>query len=99
MNKHRATFTLDQETETVLRRTAERLAMTKSQIVREAVQEYGARVGRLSEAERLRLLDLFDEHVPRIPERPESEVEAELAQIRRARRTGGRGSTGNGDRS
>ena len=88
--KHRATFTLDDQTETVLRRTAERLNMAKSEVVREAVQEYGARVGRLSEAERLRLLAAFDEHVRRIPQRPLAEVEAELEEIRRARRSGGR---------
>ena len=74
----------------VLRRTAERLNMAKSEVVREAVQEYGARVGRLSEAERLRLLTAFDEYVSRIPERPLAEVEAELEEIRRARQRGGR---------
>ena len=96
MNKHRATFTLDEETETVLRRTAERLAKAKSEIVREAIQDYGARVGRLSEGERLRLLAVFDEQVPRIPERPLAEVEAELEEIRRGRRLGGRGSGDSG---
>jgi hypothetical protein len=90
MNKRRSTFTLDEETERVLRRTAERLGMAKSEIVREAVQEYGARVDRLSEAERLRLLSAFDELVPRIPERPLEEVEAELEEIRSSRRGGGR---------
>ena len=93
MNKSRATFTRDEETEAVLRRTAERLAKSKSEIVREAVQEYGARVGRLSEAERLRLLAAFDEHVPAIPERSLAEVEAELEEVRRGRRTGGRSGT------
>ncbi|MDH3228126.1 MAG: hypothetical protein OEM67_13710 [Thermoleophilia bacterium] len=96
MNKHRATFTLDEATETVLRRTAERLSKAKSEIVREAIQEYGARVGRLSERERLRLLAAFDEHVPRIPERPLAEVEAELEEIRQTRRAGGRGSAEGG---
>ena len=91
MNKHRATFTLDDETETVLRRTAERLSKSKSEIVREAVQEYGARVGRLSEAERLRLLSAFDTLVPEIPERSIAEVEAEIEEIRTSRRAGGRG--------
>lgn len=91
MNKRRATFTLDEETEIILRRTAERLSMAKSEVVREAVQEYGARVGRLSEAERLRLLAAFDQHLPRIPERTEAEVEVELEEIRHARRSGGRG--------
>ena len=90
MNKRRATFTLDEETETILRRTAERLAKAKSEIVREAIQEYGARAGRLSENERLRLLTVFDEHIPRIPERPLTEVEAELEEIRRSRQGGGR---------
>jgi predicted DNA-binding protein len=90
MNKRRATFTLDEETETVLRRTAERLGKAKSEIVREAIQDYSARVGRLSEAERLRLLAVFDQMVPRIPERPLAEVERELETIRRARRGGGR---------
>ncbi len=90
MNKHRATFTLDEATDTVLRRTAERLSKPKSEVVREAIQEYGARVGRLTEAERLRLLAAFDEHVSRIPERPLAEVEAELEALRQARRGGGR---------
>jgi predicted DNA-binding protein len=96
MNKRRATFTLDEETETVLRRTAERLGKPKSEIVREAIQDYGTRVGRLSEAERLRLLAVFDDMVPRIPERPIAEVERELETIRRARR-GGRRRAGSGE--
>jgi predicted DNA-binding protein len=90
MNMHRATFTLDDITEAVLRRTAERLGKPKSEVVREAIQDYGARIGRLSEAERLRLLAAFDELVPRIPRRPLAEVEAELEAIRVARRGGGR---------
>lgn len=87
---HRATFTLDEATERVLYRTATRLGKAKSEVVREAIQDYGERVGRLSEAERLRLLAAFDEHVSRIPERPLGEVESELEEIRRARRGGGR---------
>lgn len=90
MNKHRATFTLDDETARALRRSAERLGKPKSEVVREAIQEYDARAGRLSEAERLRLLAAFDEHLPKIPERSLEEVEAELAELRRARRGGGR---------
>lgn len=97
MNKHRATFTLDQATDTVLRRTAERLSKPMSEVVREAIQEYGARAGRLTEAERLRLLAAFDEHVPRIPERPLEAVTAELEELRRARKTDGRGGGRNAD--
>ncbi|MEZ5332099.1 MAG: ribbon-helix-helix protein, CopG family [Thermoanaerobaculia bacterium] len=86
----KATFTLDPEALRSLERTAERLKKSKSEIVREAIVEYGERVGRLSERERLRMLRIFDEMVPTIPQRPQEEVEAELAEIRAERRSGGR---------
>jgi hypothetical protein len=86
----KATFTLDPEAVRALERTAERLRMSKSQVVREAIVEYGERAGRLSERERVRMLRVFDEMVPKIPKRPQEEVEAELAEIRAARRGGGR---------
>jgi len=69
-----------------IRRAAERLGKPQSQVVREAVAEYDARTDRLSEAERLRMLDVLDrwrkEHTPRSPE----SVEAELREIRESRR-------------
>ncbi len=86
----KVTFTLDPETVARLRQAAERLARPQSAVVREAIHDYSERVGRLSERERLRLLGLFDELVPRIPARPSSAVERELKEIRRARRAGGR---------
>jgi predicted DNA-binding protein len=86
----KVTFTLDRESVEQLERTAERLAMPKSQVVREAIHDYHARLGRLSEAERARMLRVFDEVVSRIPSRPAREVDAELAGVRAARRTGGR---------
>jgi hypothetical protein len=46
--------------------------------------------GRLSEAERLRRLRIFDEYMAKPPTRPHSEVDAELKEIRDARRAGGR---------
>ena len=85
------TFSLDEATAATLDRTADRLGMAKSQVVREAVHEYAERVGRLGDGERRRLLAVFDELVPRIPKRPVAEVEKELAEIRRSRRAGGRG--------
>lgn len=84
------TFTLDEDTATRLQRTSERLRWPKSHVVREAIHDFSERVGRLSERERLRLLETFDTVVPRIPGRPLAEVEEELAVIRRARRSGGR---------
>ena len=92
MAKHRATFTVDDATERALSRAAERLAMSKSAIVREAVQEYAARADRLSDAERRRMLAALDGHLQREPKRSDDEVDAELAEIRRARRGGGRAS-------
>ena len=86
----KVTFTLDEATIARLRTTASRLSKPRSQVVREAIRDYSERVGKLSEQERLRMLNVFDRSVPRIPSRPASEVEAELREIRAARRGGGR---------
>ena len=84
------TFTFDDETVRTLRRAAARLAKPQSAVVREAIREYAQRVGKLSEAERRRLLEIFDTMLPKIPPRPASETDAELREIRAARRRGGR---------
>lgn len=86
----KVTFTLDEATIARLRNAAQRLSIPKSQVVREAIQEYHARIGKLSEAERRRMLADFDRLVPLIPSRPEAEVKRELERIRKARRSGGR---------
>jgi hypothetical protein len=99
----KVTFTLDDDTVAYLGRTAERMGLPKSQVVREAIRLYGEQAGRLSEAERTRLLEVFDVVTRDIPERPRSDVERELAEIREARRHGGRrtgeggGGEGEGD--
>ena len=90
----KVTFTLDNATISRLNDAAQRLAIPKSEVVREAIQEYYARIGKLSEAERRRLLTDFDRLVPSIPARPLSEVKKELAQLRTSRRRGGRRSAG-----
>lgn len=90
MASTKATFTLDPDTVTRLGQIAERLRRSKSEVVREAILDYSERVDRLGERERARLLDAFDELVPRIPERPVADVEAELGEIRESRRRGGR---------
>jgi hypothetical protein len=90
MALHKMTFSLDGETVTRLRTAADRLHMPYSQVIREAVAEYAARVGRLGEAERVALLRTFDRLLPGIPPRPASAVDAELRALRAARRQGGR---------
>ena len=84
----KVTYSLDDATVRRIRRAAERLGKPQSQVVREAVAEYDARTDRLSEAERLRMLDVLDrwrkEHTPRSPE----SVEAELREIRQSRLEG-----------
>ena len=87
----KVTFTFDPATIARLNDVAQRLAKPKSEIVREAIQEYHQNIGRLSESEKQRLLAIVDEFAKRPPTRPQSEVEAELKEIRRARRHGGRG--------
>lgn len=84
------TFTLDEGTAKRIDATALRLGIPKSRVVREAVAEYGARVGRLSDEERERVLTVFDEYMARIPKRLAAEADRELAEIRRGRRLGGR---------
>lgn len=90
MGMVKVTFTLDEATVDQLRRAAGRLQKPQSQVVREAVRDYAARVGKLSEEERARLLKTFDTLVPALPRRPLREVERELRAIRAARRRGGR---------
>jgi hypothetical protein len=90
MASTKMTFSLDQRTVARLNEAAERLQKPKSQVVREAIEDYAERVGRLSETERRQLLKIFDEVVPAIGPRPLAEVEEEIAEVRRARRGGGR---------
>ncbi len=89
----KVTFTVDQPTVDRLKRTAARLGKPQSEVVREAIEDYAARVGRLSEAERLRLLRVFDEVVDAIPRGPVGAVDEEIAAVRAARRRGGRPAT------
>jgi transposase-like protein len=77
-----------------LDRIARRLGVAKSHVVREALHEYGERVGRLTEREREAKLAIFDRVIPTLPERPREQVERELEQVREARRRGGRRAPG-----
>ena len=56
----KVTFTLDDETVATLRRSAERLGKPQSAVVREAIADHAARLGRLSDAERRTMLKAFD---------------------------------------
>jgi hypothetical protein len=84
------TFVLDDESSSYLDRTADRLGVPKSQVVREALRLYGEQMGRLSDRERDQALAIFDRAVARLPDRPRAEVQAELDEVARARRAGGR---------
>ena len=86
----KATFTLDEAAMSSLEDAATRLAMPKSAVVREAILEFHARIGRLSERERINMLRAFDELVPQIPIRSPESVDDELAELRRSRKAGGR---------
>ncbi len=86
----KVTFTLDEETIGRLRQAAGRLRLPQSQVVREAVAEYAARIGRLSETERTALLRTFDRLLPLLPSKPAASVDAELRDLRVSRRRGGR---------
>lgn len=84
------TVSVDEETARTLRTTAERLQKPQSMVVREAIADYAARAGRLTESERRRMLLAIDEIVARPATRPQSQAAREMEEVRRARRRGGR---------
>lgn len=86
----KVTFTLDENTVAKLDDASRQLVKPKSEVVREAVQEYHARMGRLSEQERQRILRALHELAPLVPNRTRADVDRELRTIRLARRAGGR---------
>ena len=82
----KVTYSLDDATVRRIRRAAERLGRPQSQVVREAVAEYDARTDRLSEAERLRMLDVLDRLRGEPVARSQASVDAELQDVRLSRR-------------
>jgi hypothetical protein len=86
----RVTFTFDEYTVKSLRQAASRLNKPQSAVVREAIQAYADRIGRLSDEERRRMLKVLDRMIARPPARGQGKVDAEIAAIRLARKTGGR---------
>jgi predicted transcriptional regulator len=84
------TFSVDEATARALRQTAERLNKPQSLVVREAVAEYAAHAGRLTEAERRRMLKTIDDISKRPASRPQAAADREVREIRRTRRQAGR---------
>ena len=93
-NGFKATFTFDDSTIRRLADASARLARPKSQIVRDAINEYHSRLDRLSDSERESMLRAFDKLAPTIPARSRADVNRELREVRRARKAAGtRGQT------
>lgn len=90
MATSKVTFTLDQATVTRLQDASARLAKPKSEIVRLAILDFYDRLDRLSERERTRMLEIFDEYVTAMPLESTTDVDREISEIRRTRRAGGR---------
>jgi len=86
----KVTFTLDEKTVGKLQDASQRLSKPKSEIVREAVLDYHARIGSLSEKERLRMMRVLEEHLARPADRSQVEVDRELKELRASRRSGWR---------
>ena len=86
----RVTFSLDDATVAEIRRTAGRLRIPQSHVVRDAVADFAARADRLSERERVHLLGVLGRLREAKPTRPAAEVDAELHAVRASRRAGGR---------
>ena len=86
----KVTFTLDDLSLQRLQDAAGQLAVSKSEIVREAIMEFYERLGQLSNRQRSAMLRAFDELVPAIPARSAEDVDRELAEVREARKADGR---------
>ena len=86
----KVTFSLAPDTVAMLNDAADRLRKPKSRIVRDAIQDYHTRIDRLTEAERIRMLAVFDELSSKLPSRADEDVERELEELRASRRSGGR---------
>ena len=86
----KVTFSLNAETVGMLNDAATRLLKPKSEVVRDAIQDYYARVDRLSEAERVRMLAALDKLVSEPSSRSAEEVDKEIREIRESRQSGGR---------
>ena len=86
----KVTFTLDEATVQRLSAAAARKHIPKSQVVREAIDDYYNKGDRLSESEKSRMLKFLEEYGKQAPTRSQAEVDREIAEIRAARRSGGR---------
>ncbi len=86
----RVTFSLDDATVAQIRQTAARLRTPQSHVVREAVADYAARAGQLSERERQQRMGVLERLRSAKPTRPATDVDAELTAIRASRKAGGR---------
>lgn len=86
----KVTFSLAAETVRLLGDAAERLAKPKSQVVRDAIHDFHARLDKLSEAERTRMLGVLDRLAATPPSRAGDDVDREIEEIRASRRGGGR---------
>ena len=82
----KVTYSLDDATVRRIRRAAERLGKPQSHVVREAIAAYDARTDRLSEAERLRMLEVVDRWREEPVKRSRESAEAEIREIRLSRR-------------
>ena len=90
MKSVRATFSLDVETAEAIQRLAAAWSISRSAVVRKAVEELNARRELLTEKERQHLLGTLDRWLATDATRPRSEALAEIEEIRKARRAAGR---------
>ena len=81
----KVTLSLSPETVELLSDASTRLGIPKSQVVRDAIQEFHAGIDRLSSAERVRMLAVLDEFAATPSTRSDDDVQRELQDIREAR--------------
>jgi hypothetical protein len=84
------TFTFDEVTVEILRRTSARLRKPNSVVVREAIQDFAGRADRLSDDERRQMIRTLDRITAQPAAKTAEAVDKEIQAVRAARRKGGR---------
>ena len=84
------TFNFSEETAAHLKEAACRLKKTKTDIVREGIEDVYKKSDKMSDEERQRKIAILKEYAKKLPTRPPGEAAREIEEIRRSRRTGWR---------
>ena len=86
----KVTFAIDEETAAHLKVAAQRLSKSKSEVIRQGIEEVYKQSDRMSDEERERKIAFLKEYASKLPTRPPGDAAREIEEVRESRRTGWR---------